>query len=96
MEQKEIIEIVRTYRKNAPDEYGILRLGVFGSAARDTLTEASDVDIVVELEKPDYSALAGILVDLEKVLGRPVDIIRYRESLHPIIKRRIDAEAVYV
>lgn len=96
MNQKEILEILRDYERTAPEEYGIIRLGVFGSVARNQFTDESDVDVVVELKEPKYSAVAGILIDLEELLGRDVDIVRYRESLSPEFKRQIDAGVVYV
>jgi predicted nucleotidyltransferase len=96
MNQEQILEIVREYERTAPEEYGIIRLGIFGSVARNEITEESDVDVVVELKEPSYSAMAGIMIDLEELLKRPVDIVRYRKTLHPEFKKRIDAEVVYV
>ncbi len=71
-------------------------LGVFGSAARDEMTDSSDVDVVVEILKPDLFTLVGIKQDLEERLHRPVDIVRYRGSMNAFLKTRIDREAVYV
>jgi predicted nucleotidyltransferase len=96
MNQKEILEIIRKYRQNAPAEYGILRLGVFGSVARDQFSEDSDVDVVVEIAKPALFTLIGIMQELEEQLGRSVDIVRYRANLNPKLKTRIDREAIYV
>jgi hypothetical protein len=69
---------------------------VFGSVARDRATEASDVDVVVELEHPDLLVLVGVKQELEELLRVPTDVIRYREEMNPYLKRRIDEEAVYV
>jgi uncharacterized protein len=96
MTQTELLDIIRRYYTGKGRNYPITRLGVFGSAARNRLTDASDVDIVVELDKPDLFMLIGIKQDLEEVLNRPVDIVRYRQQMSPELKRRIDAEAVYV
>ena len=53
MDKRKIIEILRQYKKEFAGQYGILDIGVFGSVARDEAGEASDVDIVVRIVKPD-------------------------------------------
>lgn len=96
MTQIELIDLMRRYATDNKRRNSIVRLGIFGSAARDQLTDSSDVDVVVELAKPDLFVLIGIKQDLEEILARPVDIVRYREKMNPELKRRIEAEAVYV
>jgi predicted nucleotidyltransferase len=96
MTQREVLDTIRRYRDGKGRHYPIVRLGVFGSAARNRLADNSDVDIVVELEKPDLFALIGIKQDLEELLDRPVDIVRYRQQLNPALKRQIESEALYV
>ena len=47
--------ITKVLRENYPylaAEYGVKRIGLFGSYAKDTPTEASDIDLVVEFEHP--------------------------------------------
>lgn len=78
------------------DEFGIVRIGVFGSVAREENTDASDVDVVVELVRPDLFALVGIKQELEEILHQPIDVVRYREGMNAYLKRRIEQEAVYV
>ena len=41
----EIISILKEYKKTMSSQYGIKRLGVFGSVARGEQTESSDLDI---------------------------------------------------
>lgn len=96
MTQVDVLDTVRRYRSGKGRQYPIARLGVFGSAARDRLSGASDVDIVVELDEPDLFMLIGIKQDLEELLQCPVDIVRYRHQMNPELKRRIEAEAMYV
>jgi hypothetical protein len=78
------------------EKYDIIKIGLFGSAARESMIEESDIDVVVELGKPDLFNLIGIKQDLEEQLHRSVDIVRYREKMNAFLKRRIDKEAVYV
>jgi len=96
MEKDEIIRALRSFIALNRDRYEIIRLGVFGSAARDDMNEQSDIDVVVELGKPDLFYLVGIKQDLEETFRRPVDIVRYRDTMNGFLKKRIDKEAVYV
>ncbi|NUO78454.1 nucleotidyltransferase domain-containing protein [candidate division KSB1 bacterium] len=96
MNREEVLLFLRRFRENYHDQYHIVKLGVFGSAAQDRMNEKSDLDIVVDLEKPDFFALIGIKQTLEEQLHRPVDIVRYRENMNQYLKQRIDREAVYV
>ncbi len=44
----EYISLLRDYMQRNADKYGISRMGIFGSVARNEQTETSDVDIYVE------------------------------------------------
>ncbi len=75
--------------------YGVTKIGVFGSAARDELRQNSDIDVVVEMKEPDMFYLVHIKEELEKDFHRRVDIIRYRNTMNRYLKARIDREARY-
>ena len=96
MEINEIMQTLRSFVEMNGDRYEIIRIGVFGSAARGSMNEQSDIDVVVELGKPDLFYLIGIKQDLEEKFHRPVDIVRYRDRMNAFLKKRIDKEAVYV
>jgi predicted nucleotidyltransferase len=72
-------------------QYRVRKAAVFGSVARGENYPASDVDILVEM--PEKSRLFDVLalqIDLEALLGRPVDLVEYeaiRERLKPYILR---------
>jgi len=96
MKRDDILRALVRFRDVKQDEFGIVRIGVFGSVARDEITDASDVDVVVELERPDLFTLVGIKQELEESLHRSVDVVRYRERMNASLRRRIEQEAVYV
>ena len=96
METNEIMQTLRSFVEINRDRYEIIRIGVFGSAARGSMNEQSDIDVVVELGKPDLFYLIGIKQDLEEKFHIPVDIVRYRDRMNAFLKKRIDKEAIYV
>ncbi len=96
MEINEIMQTLRSFVEMNGDRYEIMRIGVFGSAARGSMNEQSDIDVVVELGKQDLFNIIGIKQDLEEQFSKPVDVISYREKMNQFLKKRIDEEAVYV
>jgi predicted nucleotidyltransferase len=96
MNRDEIILFLRGFREIYHSKYNIKRIGIFGSAAKDSISDESDIDIVVDLAKPEFSDLIGIKRTLEEQLNYPVDIVRYRNSMNKYLKQRIDREAIYV
>jgi predicted nucleotidyltransferase len=56
-------------------EYGVSRIGLFGSYAKDTASEASDVDLVVEFQRPVGFKFMELADYLEKLLGKKVDLL---------------------
>lgn len=67
---------------------------IFGSVARGEADERSDVDFLVELE-PGRSLLdlGGLLMDLQQLLGHPVDVVTER-GLRERIRERVLEEAI--
>jgi len=74
-------------------KHGASNVRVFGSVARGEATPTSDVDLLVDgLENCSWGG-GGLLVDLEKLLGRRVDLVS-AEDLHWSIRDRVLKEAV--
>ena len=75
------------------DRHGVRDVRVFGSMVRDDVDDASDVDLLVSLP-PDKTGLAlgGLLMDVQELLQRRVDVITER-GLHPALRDRVLKEA---
>jgi len=89
--------LLRTKRKQILQiaaQNGVKRLRVFGSVARGTDDEQSDIDFLVELA-PDRSLLdlGKFLYEVRSVLGREVDVVT-EKGLQRRIRDRVLAEAV--
>ncbi len=96
MKKDEIILFLRNFKESTGDKYSIKKIGFFGSAARDSMSKESDIDVVVDLEDPNLFNLIGIKLELEEQLHLPVDVVRYHQKMNGFLKKRIDKEAVYV
>lgn len=92
----------RTEISSICKRYRVSKLDVFGSAARkvDFKINSSDADFLIEFE-PDVQVgldqLMGIKTELEKLLGRNVDLIEPEAVLNPFVKASIQRyqESVY-
>jgi len=96
MKKNDILQILRQFKESNAHRYKIVRLGLFGSGARDRLDKESDIDVVVVLSEVDAFNFLGIKQDLEEKFRCSVDVVRYRDKMNPFLRKRIDREAVYV
>jgi predicted nucleotidyltransferase len=80
-------------------EFGVRRIGLFGSFAKGTANEASDVDVVVEFQRPIGLRFVELVEYLEQLLGRKVDVLT-PAGLQAIrlkdVARHISESVVYV
>jgi uncharacterized protein len=77
--------------------HGLLHVAVFGSVVRQENRSDSDVDLFVDLSPEvadDFLAYAGIAADLERIVGREVDVARH-DRLRPHVRPAAEAGAVY-
>ena len=96
MEKEDIIRYLASKKKDFEQEFGVTRIGIFGSYAKNREREDSDLDVVVEMNKPDLLAMVGVKQAIEEDLGIEVDIIRNRKRMNQKLKKRINKDAVYV
>jgi len=65
--------------------FGVKRIGLFGSFARGEQKESSDIDVLVEFEKPTFRNFMDLSFYLEDLFGRKVDLVTVK-GLHPRIR----------
>ena len=92
----DVLAILREYKRDNAQKYGIIDLGLFGSVARQTVGENSDVDICIKTQTADPFILVHIKDDLEQRVHAHVDIVRVREKMNLFLKARIEKEGLYV
>ena len=75
------------------ERHGVRDVRVFGSMVRSETDDTSDVDLLVSLP-PDKTGLAlgGLLMDVQDLLQRRVDVVTER-GLHPALRDRVLREA---
>ena len=72
---EKITNILAEKSEYLAEAYGVKRIGLFGSYAKGTHTEDSDIDIIVEFETPLGFKFMEFADYLEELLGKPVDVL---------------------
>jgi predicted nucleotidyltransferase len=91
-------KILETLRHNKPffeKELGVIRIGLFGSYAKDFDRAESDVDILVELRPPLANNFFALWIKLEKELNIKVDLVRKGDHLSEKFLQTVEKEIIY-
>jgi predicted nucleotidyltransferase len=76
-------------------QYDVAHAAIFGSYARGTQGENSDIDILVEFKgKKSLLDLVGLQLDLQEATGLSVDVVTYRALNHRIRERVLQEQVV--
>ena len=91
MQKKHAIQILTQHKAKLSQQFGVSRLALFGSTARDTASNNSDIDILVSFDGVATSQrYFGVQFYLEDLFGCPVDLVTekaLRAELRPYIER---------
>jgi predicted nucleotidyltransferase len=86
-----LIELKPTLYK----EYAVKEIGLFGSFSDNTFSENSDIDLLVELEKPIGWKYFSLEIFLESVFNRKIDLVT-KNALKKQIRDRILKQVYFV
>lgn len=94
MRRDQVLSVLREHALEIT-ELGVASLAVFGSVAREEAGTQSDVDILVEFDRPvGLFEFVRVQQRLETLLGRRVDLVT-SDALRPSMRERILNEAIY-
>ncbi|MBF0435153.1 MAG: nucleotidyltransferase family protein [Magnetococcales bacterium] len=96
MKRDEVMQQLTRHKEYLCKRFGVTRLALFGSTARDEAGESSDVDLLVAFDGPATSArYFGVQFYLEDLLGCAVDLVTDK-ALRPELRPFIEREALHV
>lgn len=86
-----------TAQKAKLQQFGLRRIGIFGSMARGEATTTSDVDLLLDFDpaQKTYKNFIGSTTFLEQLLHQPIDAVT-PQALSPYIKPHVDKDITYV
>ena len=92
----DVLPLLRRHQPDLATRYAVRSLGVFGSYVRGEATTKSDLDILVEYDRPpSLFQFVRLQRDLSEILGVPVDLVM-KSALRPAIGQVILSEVVQV
>lgn len=89
-----ILNVLKSHKKEIKTKYDVKRIGIFGSYAKGLQNEESDVDILVEFEKPSFDNFMELSFYLEDLFHKKVDLLT-PNSLSPFMKTSVEKEVVW-
>ncbi len=96
MNRHQALQLLSQAKPELVKQFGVIRLALFGSVARDKARSNSDVDIIVSFDGPATSKrYFGVQFFLEDQLGCKVDLVT-EKALRPELAPYIEREAVNV
>ena len=90
-----IIAFLKSQKKFLNNNYGVKSIGLFGSYARGSENELSNIDVIVELKEPRFDWMAGLKIFLESKMEMKVDLVRKRKGVKSYTMKAIEEEAIY-
>ncbi len=76
-------------------DYSVKQIGLFGSYSDNSFHQESDIDLLVELERPIGWKILSLELYLEKVFGKKVDLVT-KNALKTQIKKEILEQVNYI
>ena len=91
MNRDAVLALLREHLPVLTERFGVQRLRLFGSVARDAARDNSDIDMLVAFDGPATSErFFGVQFYLEDLLGREIDLVTekaLRDRLRPYVER---------
>ena len=96
MRRDEALRRLSDHKDELREKFGVTSIAIFGSTARDEARPDSDVDTLIEIERPaGFFTIAKVNFYLEDILGAKVDLAT-SGALKPPIQKRIYEDLIYV
>ena len=75
MTKEQITKILQDQRTYLRAEFGVEKIGLFGSYSKGTAHTGSDIDLIIEFARPIGFRFVELAEYLETLLGTPVEIL---------------------
>jgi len=95
MTKENILELLKAKKPYMEEVYGVDKIGLFGSYAKDLQTASSDIDIYVEFKHKTFDNLTGLWDYLEKLYHKKVDLLHKHKRSKGAIFESIQREVIY-
>jgi len=94
IDKHSILKLLQSEKETLYRRFGVRRISLFGSYARNEETQKSDIDLMVDMPS-DFDLYYDLKEYLENRLGKSVDL-GMEHRLRSLVRQRIDKEVIYV
>ncbi len=94
MTKEEILYKLKKHKKYIQNNFGVDKIGLVGSYAKDLQNQNSDIDIYVEFKEKTFENLTGLWLFLEEQFDKKVDIIYPHKNSNKIIINNIKKDII--
>lgn len=97
MTKIEILNYLAAHKSEFKEKFGVIRIGLFGSFARDEQDDDSDIDLAVEIakERKSLKNFFGFKGELDAQFGRKIDLV-IESAFKPLVNEQIQKDIVYI
>jgi hypothetical protein len=90
-----ILEKLKELKPLLQEDYSVKKIGLFGSFSDNSFSEDSDIDILIELERPIGWKYFTLEIFLENIFGRKIDLVT-KNALKEQVKDQILKQVKYI
>jgi uncharacterized protein len=98
LQQRDILNYLKSNKELFNKQFKVVKIGIFGSYARNEQTDNSDIDIIIEMH-PDTTEIFEKRLSLKETISnhfsKSVDVC-HEKAIKPVFKEMIQKEAIYV
>lgn len=95
MKSVDILKILKEDKNYLEENFGVISIALFGSFAKKTENNSSDIDFFVEFNKPSYNSLMNLYAYLEQKFHTKIDIVRKGPHLSEKFLNTIQKDLIY-
>jgi len=95
MTREQILDFLRQHKQEMHDRFGVVKIGLFGSYARGSAREDSDIDVAIEMSTYSADGYFGALHLLEDNFQKRIDL-GIESNFKPLLKSYVMKEIIYV
>ena len=95
MDKNQLLRRLRELKNELRSRFTVKTFALFGSYARGEQTSESDIDLFVEFERPVGIEFVELIIYLEGLFGKPVDLVT-KNGLNNKLKPFVGKDLIYV
>lgn len=92
----EVLNILRAFKADEAEKFGIEQLALVGSMARGEQNENSDIDVCVKLRKTTFRIYSNVKDELERRFKTKVDLITLHGNMRQLFRQNLERDAIYI